>query len=103
MLIWWEVFTLQISTSIIKTYTSRYRLALPVRHSITTVANKYLKITPDVKEPHEELEQLKEDNTKLTLRIKEPEAELIKDDKHTHQMKLDVILKGNTKGFKIKQ
>ena len=44
----------------------------------------------------------------MILKVKELEAKLnelnnIKDDKQMHKMKLDVVLKDNSKGFKVKQ
>ena len=44
----------------------------------------------------------------MILKVKELEAKLnelnnIKDDKQMHKMKLDVVLKDNNKGFKVKQ
>ena len=41
-----------------------------MRHLTQTAAKNYLRITPDVKEPNQEIEQLKQDNAKLTLRVK---------------------------------
>ena len=50
-----------------KTYTSRDKLALQIRHSTTIVAKNYMKIKPYVKEPNEELQKIKEDTAKLVF------------------------------------
>ena len=48
-----------------------------MRHSIQTASKNYLKVSPQT-EPDKEVEQLKDDNIKLTLKIEELEDELNK-------------------------
>ena len=90
-----------------KTFNDREALALKMRHSIQTASKNYLKVSPET-EPDKEVEQLKDDNIKLTLKIKELEDELnklknSKDDKQMHKLRTDIIYKANNKQVKPKQ
>ena len=90
-----------------KTFNDREALALKMRHSIQTASKNYLKVSPET-EPDKEVEQLKEDNIKLTLKIKELEDELNKvkndkDDKQIHKLRHDIIYKANKKQVKPKE
>ena len=90
-----------------KTFNDREALALKMRHSIQTASKNYLKVAPET-EPDKEVEQLKDDNIKLTLKIKELEDELnklknSKDDKQMHKLRTDIIYKANNKQVKPKQ
>lgn len=90
-----------------KTYKAREELALKMRHSIQTASKNYLKLAPET-EPDKEVEQLKEENIKLTLKIKELEDELNKlknnkDEKHIHKLRTDIIYKANKKQVKPKE
>jgi len=50
-----------------RTYTSREQLALQLRHSNQTASKNYFKVSPET-EPDKEVEQLKTENIKFTLK-----------------------------------
>jgi len=90
-----------------KTYKARDDLALKMRHSTITASKNYYKVSQDV-EPNKEIEELKQQNVKLTLRIKELEDQINnltnnKDDKQMEKMKKDIIYKANNKNIKPKE
>lgn len=90
-----------------KTYKARDDLALKMRHSTITASKNYYKVSTDI-EPNKEIEELKQQNVKLTLRIKELEDQINnltnnKDDKQMEKMKKDIIYKANIKNIKPKE
>ena len=52
-----------------KTCKSREQFALQMRHSIQTASTKYFKVSPET-EPNKEVEPLKTEDIKLTLKVK---------------------------------
>lgn len=93
-----------------KTYKAREELSLKMRHSVPTAMKNYLKINNTLNDENEELKQVKDENIKLTIRIKELEKELNQlkaqaatDEKIINKKRQDIIYKANIKNVKPKE
>lgn len=93
-----------------KTYKAREELSLKMRHSVPCAMKHYFKISDTPNDENEELKQVKDENIKLTIRIKELEQELQQlkekattDEKIINKKRQDIIYKANIKNVNPKE